>query len=76
MIILPRQARDQYRESTQKQTVFSQLAHPIVSSVICGFGTAEEACQCIEWLNHPIPSEVWAELKTKGLIGAEAPTPA
>ena len=32
--------------------------------------------QCIEWLNHPIPSELWAELKTKGLIGAEAPTPA
>jgi D-threo-aldose 1-dehydrogenase len=47
-----------------------------VSSVICGFGTAEEASQCIEWLNHPIPSEVWAELKTKGLIGADAPTPA
>ena len=45
MIILPRQARDQYRENSKTGTVFSQLAHPIVSSVICGFGTAEEASQ-------------------------------
>ena len=52
------------------------LAHPIVSSVICGFGSADEARQCIEWLNFPIPGEVWDELKSKGLIGENAPTPA
>ena len=52
------------------------LAHPIVASVICGFGTHEEAEQGIEWLNHPIPAEAWAELKDKGLIGKNAPTPA
>ena len=51
------------------------LAHPIVASVICGFGSAQELEQCIEWINHPIPSEVWDELREGGLIGATAPTP-
>ena len=51
------------------------ILDPIVASVICGFGSAQELEQCIEWINHPIPSEVWDELREGGLIGATAPTP-
>ena len=50
-------------------------AHPVVVSVIPGTQTVKETLDNVELLNSPIPSDLWAELKERGLIHPEAPTP-
>ena len=51
------------------------VAHPVVASLITGFGSPTEVDQCMEWMAHPIPTGLWAELKEAGLIDAGAPVP-
>ena len=52
------------------------LAHPAVVSVIPGPVTPEQACMNAASMRQRIPAEMWDELKTEGLIRADAPTPA
>ena len=52
------------------------LAHPAIPSFIAGTRTVAQLEQNLKWLNHPIPAEFWADLKTKGLLREEAPVPA
>jgi D-threo-aldose 1-dehydrogenase len=51
------------------------LGHPIVASIIPGAITRAQ----VEWnlaaFRHPIPADLWAELKHEKLIRADAPTP-
>ncbi|BBP76562.1 oxidoreductase [Pseudomonas sp. Ost2] len=50
------------------------LAHPAVASVLTGPRTAEEMLENAELFRLPIPGALWQDLKTQGLISADAPT--
>jgi D-threo-aldose 1-dehydrogenase len=47
-----------------------------VASVIPGARSPEELRENLRMLRFEIPRELWAELKTRGLMHADAPAPA
>ncbi len=49
------------------------LLHPLVSSVIPGMLKKEEVMENIQMIKHPIPAELWLDLKKNGLLHHEAP---
>ena len=51
------------------------LAHPIVASIIPGALAPEHVGTNVDLLRHPIPPNLWAELKAEGLLREDAPTP-
>lgn len=51
------------------------LGHPTVVSVIPGANTPEQVRQNLAWLQHPIPPDLWNELKAEGLLAPDAPAP-
>jgi D-threo-aldose 1-dehydrogenase len=51
------------------------LGHPIVASVIPGAISSKQVGLNLAAFNHPIPSDLWAELKHEKLIRADAPVP-
>jgi len=51
------------------------LHHPAVASVVVGHQSAREVEENIALLRYPIPSALWRELKDRGLIPPNAPTP-
>ena len=51
------------------------LAHPAVASVIPGPLTAAEVGLNVAAMRHPIPADLWRELKAEHLIRDDAPTP-
>jgi len=51
------------------------FGHPAVASIIPGPNAPEQVRTNLAWMRHPIPGEMWAELKREGLIRADAPTP-
>jgi D-threo-aldose 1-dehydrogenase len=51
------------------------LGHPIVASVIPGAISARQVEMNLAAFNHPIPSDLWAELRHEKLIHPEAPLP-
>lgn len=52
------------------------LAHPAVVSVIPGGAKPEEVTSNLKYLEEPIPTGLWADLKSEALIVADAPVPA
>jgi len=52
------------------------VAHPAIPSFIAGTRTVEQLEQNLKWFSHPIPLDFWAELKKRGLLREDAPTPA
>ena len=52
------------------------LAHPAVAAIIPGPRTVEEFHANLRLLQHPIPAELWADLRDAGLLHPDAPTPA
>ena len=52
------------------------LAHPAVAATIPGPRTPDEVSENVEMASFDIPSDLWTELKSEGLIPNEAPTPA
>ena len=52
------------------------VAHPAIPSFIAGTRTVEQLTQNLDWFSHPIPSDFWAELKSKDLLREDAPVPA
>ncbi len=52
------------------------LAHPAVAAIIPGPRNVDEFHANLELLRHPIPSQLWADLRDAGLLHPEAPTPA
>ena len=52
------------------------FAHPRVCTVLIGFRSIGQLEQNLAWLEAPIPTELWADLKAEGLLRADAPTPA
>ena len=51
------------------------LAHPSVAAIIPGAHKPEYIHANIKNYQHPIPSDLWAELKSEGLLREDAPTP-
>ena len=51
------------------------LAHPIVASIIPGALAPEHVTTNAGLLKHPIPPDLWSELKGEGLLREDAPTP-
>jgi D-threo-aldose 1-dehydrogenase len=51
------------------------LGHPIVAAVIPGAISRAQVAQNLAAFNHPIPPDLWAELKQESLIRADAPVP-
>lgn len=51
------------------------LAHPLVATIIPGAIRPEQVEKNLLLLRHPIPAQLWADLKAEGLLTANAPTP-
>lgn len=51
------------------------LGHPAVASVIPGASSPAQQARNVAWFQHPIPPDLWAELKHEGLLRADAPVP-
>jgi D-threo-aldose 1-dehydrogenase len=51
------------------------LAHPLVSAVIPGALAPGHIHRNVELFHHPIPEDLWSELKAEGLLRQDAPTP-
>ena len=51
------------------------LAHPITAAIIPGALEAAHVRANAELLNHPIPAELWSDLKSEGLLREDAPVP-
>ena len=51
------------------------LAHPAVASVIPGAMSRAEVLENVERMRTPIPSDLWAELRSEGLLHEAAPVP-
>jgi len=51
------------------------FAHPRVCTVLLGIRTIDELEKNLGWLNVSIPDELWADLKSEGLVREDAPTP-
>jgi D-threo-aldose 1-dehydrogenase len=51
------------------------LHHPCVASVIPGISSAAELQENLLMLDKAIPPGLWGDLKTAGLMSAQAPTP-
>jgi len=52
------------------------FAHPRVCTVLLGIRSIDELEKDLLWLDVSIPDELWAELKSKGLLREDAPIPA
>jgi D-threo-aldose 1-dehydrogenase len=51
------------------------MAHPAVVSLVAGVRSVAHLDEYPELLGHPIPAELWSELRDEGLIAADAPVP-
>jgi D-threo-aldose 1-dehydrogenase len=51
------------------------LAHPAVTGLIAGVRTVEHLDEYPALMARPIPAALWDELRSTGLIAADAPTP-
>lgn len=51
------------------------LGHASVSAVIPGARSAAQVARNVDAFRHPIPPDLWAELKHEGLLRADAPVP-
>ena len=52
------------------------LAHPAIPTNIPGTRTKTHLDENLALIGQPIPAEFWGDLKDKGLIREDAPTPA
>ncbi|HEY3163789.1 MAG TPA: aldo/keto reductase [Candidatus Limnocylindrales bacterium] len=51
------------------------LAHPAVASIVAGVRRIEHLDEYPSFLRLPIPDDLWAELRSEGLIDPAAPVP-
>ncbi len=51
------------------------MHHPLVASVIPGAFHPDQVRQNVETMRHPVPDDLWHELKAEKLLRADAPTP-
>ncbi|MCY7303110.1 MAG: aldo/keto reductase [Thermoleophilia bacterium] len=51
------------------------LGHPAVATVVIGARSPAELIENVSMFRHPIPGELWGELRAEGLLPEEVPTP-
>jgi D-threo-aldose 1-dehydrogenase len=51
------------------------VAHPAIPTFCAGTRTVTQLKQNLALFDHPIPADFWSDLKTKGLLREDAPTP-
>lgn len=51
------------------------LAHPAVATVLAGGRTTDQLDEYPALMRHPIPPQLWTELRSEGLLPTDAPTP-
>src|SRR5690606_2872676 len=51
------------------------LGHPSVAAIIPGALTPDHVRMNVGAFRHPIPAGLWSDLKSEGLLRADAPTP-
>ncbi|MBW8733545.1 MAG: aldo/keto reductase, partial [Asticcacaulis sp.] len=51
------------------------LAHPAVTRVIAGMASPAEVTANAALMAQPVPPDLWRDLKTQGLLRADAPVP-
>lgn len=51
-------------------------AHPQVVSVVPGMASPDQVAEAVRLMAFPIPSGLWSDLRTAGLIRPDAPVPA
>jgi D-threo-aldose 1-dehydrogenase len=51
------------------------VAHPAIPCFMAGTRTVEQLDQNLAWFDHPISASFWADLKARGLLREDAPTP-
>jgi D-threo-aldose 1-dehydrogenase len=52
------------------------MAHPAVVSLVAGVRSTGHIDEYPALLRHPIPAELWMDLKAEGLLAEHAPVPA
>ncbi|MFM7344239.1 MAG: aldo/keto reductase, partial [Tagaea sp.] len=52
------------------------LAHPAVSCMVLGAVKPEEVESQLASLAKPIPTALWADIKSQGLLARDCPVPA
>lgn len=66
---------DRFRIPLAAAALQFPLANPVVASVIPGLGTPQHVEQTLDLYRRSIPGEFWHDLKTDGLLHADAPLP-
>lgn len=61
--------------STQAAALQFPLAHPAIVTVVGGMATAERVERSLAWMKTPTPDGVWRDLRSEGLVRADAPVP-
>lgn len=51
------------------------MGHPVVAAVIPGAASGAQVERNVAAFRHPIPTDLWAELKHEGLLREDAPVP-
>jgi D-threo-aldose 1-dehydrogenase len=67
---------DHYRVPLAAAAIQFPLAHPQVASVIPGLGSRQHLERTLSLYETKIPDLFWQELKSEGLLRADAPVPA
>ena len=67
---------DSHRVPVAAAALQFPLAHPAVAAIIPGPRNCEEFYANLKLLQHPIPTELWTDLRVARLLHPEAPTPA
>jgi D-threo-aldose 1-dehydrogenase len=52
------------------------LAHPAIASIVAGVRRGDHLDEYPVLFRQPIPAGLWSELRSEGLLPADAPTPA
>ena len=67
---------DRYEVPLKAAALQFGLAHPAIAATIPGPRAPDEVSENVAMASYEIPPDLWAELKSEGLIPNEAPTPA
>lgn len=51
------------------------FGHPAVATVLAGARSTAEATDAAAAMRHPIPGQLWRQLREEGLLGADVPVP-
>jgi D-threo-aldose 1-dehydrogenase len=51
------------------------FGHPTVRTVVLGANRVEQSANIARLLTHPVPNQLWADLRAEGLLADHVPTP-